>query len=232
VPPGRSGTVELPRGVFIALVAALLLCVAALAFFLGRESRGRVPAAATPEHIPAPHGAAPVAVPPDTTATDVETRAPSDSEPLAGGVPVAPASPAAPAVDARLRDEVARYFREVESIEASSKYWSDPMSLANSLLEQAAGGDASGLERLLAAQKGAAQRLRRVSVPAPCAEHHRLTVSLLDSAAALLQRLLGASANASGAGLGSLVNEGHDLEQRAKQVDTLAADIKKRYGIT
>jgi hypothetical protein len=226
VPPGRPATVELPRALLIALLAALVLCVAALAFFLGRESRAVAPAAAAPQQVlPAPHGAAAVAVPPDAPVADAPVAA----------APVAAApegSPSAPVADTRLRDDVARYFREVESIEASAKYWNDPMSLANSLLEQAASGDASGLERLIAAQQGAAQRLRRVSVPAPCAEHHRLTVSLLDSAAALLQRLQGASTNASGAGLGALVGEGHDIEQRAKQVDTLAAEIKKRYGIT
>src|SRR5262249_46894972 len=152
------------------LVTALVVSIAALAFFLGRESRkgeGAPSAWTTPRAAshPAP------AVPPEASGpassngeplgqvSSAEAESPAPAPETQGSTaPPAPGSP-----EARLRDEVARYFRDVEAIEAGAKYWSDPMALANSLLEQAASGDASGLQRLVSSQQAAAERLRRMN---------------------------------------------------------------------
>ena len=81
-----------------------------------------------------------------------------------------------------VRDDVASYFREVETIQGQARSGGDPEALAQKLLEQAGNGDMSGFDALAAANQKVRDGLRAIPVPGPCREHHRLTLALLDLA--------------------------------------------------
>jgi hypothetical protein len=126
---------------------------------------------------------------------------------------------------------VARYFREVEAIQSRAKSTGDPEDLARTMLEQGVKGDASGFNGLAAANRGVLDSLRGVAVPEPCREHHRLTLGLLEESIALLDRVKGQLQGGDESSLAALPARGRELEQKAKDVDALATDIKRRFGL-
>src|SRR5204862_2310337 len=91
--------------------------------------------------------------------------------------------------DAALRANVTRYFQEVEAIQIQANDWSgDPQATAMALLKQAASGDPSGFDKMLASQQKLRDQLRQVNVPVPCQEHHSLSERAIDDGIRLLSR--------------------------------------------
>jgi hypothetical protein len=126
---------------------------------------------------------------------------------------------------------VAAYFREVEAIQSQGKSSSDPEAFARALLEQGAKGDVSGFDTLESANKKIRDALRAVAVPEPCRDHHRQTLALIEESIAMLERVKGQLQGSDEGSLAALPAEGMALERKAKQVDALAADIKRRFGL-
>lgn len=231
--------VTVPRGALFALVAALVVCVIAVAFLVGRESaRSRGPASAPPATLAA---ASAPSQPPTTALASADTLPPalaaSDVPPPAAagpGIPLAASSPAAPqgpSAQDPLRDAVASYFREVEAIQSQGKAAGDPEAMARALLEQGSKGEMSGLDDLAAANRKVRDNLRAMTVPEPCREHHRLTLAVLDESLAMLERVKGQLGGEDESALAALPEAGRALEQKAKDVDALAAEIKRRFGL-
>lgn len=246
-PAGRPPKIEIPRGMLVAILAALAISVVALAFLLGRESTGgrtagtspTPPAVATPT-VALAQAPTPAATPTPEMADpffESEPNPPSATvSPQAGVAPTAPTpttptAPVAPGPDTAARDAVARYFQEVEAIQSGGKYWSDPEALARTLIEEGAKGDASGFDNLLGAQQRVLEQLAQVAAPAPCQEHHRRSVALLEEAITTLTQTKENIQGGDTEALNALTGLGHDLESKAKDVDTLAAQIKKQHGI-
>lgn len=249
----KPSAVRIPRGIPVAMAGALLMCLTALAYFVGRESAHKEPASSAPLVV-APISPLPV-TPAEATAT-AESPLPTETpEAVAGPIvpgatpvsgawtpplqPTAPAQPAAQeppppaAPDTAVRDEVARYFEQVESIQSQGKYWSDPQALAKALMDQAGKGDSSGFDKLLETNRRVRDELRGLQVPAPCAEHHRLTLALVEDGMSLLSQVRDSAMNPTqdmGA-LNAYATGGRELEARAKEVDALAARIKQQFGI-
>jgi hypothetical protein len=239
----RRDVVEIPRrvliGAGIALVALLVAGLMVVAYRAGRESaRAGLP-------TPAPALSRPEEIAPSTRppASDAPPAAPGETASL-GGVPsMAPplaeraalaAGAASPLPTATLqaadpaREAVALYLSRVEAIEAQARYWSDPQALAQTLVEQATRGEASGFDKLIETNRAALQQLRGLNVPAECREHYATTIPLMEDAISLLERLR----QGLGSDTGSLQDVpalAQDLERRGRQVDTLAADLKRRY---
>ena len=231
-------SVTLPRGVVVALVAALLVCLGVTAFLAGRAS-----APAGPTIVVGPDAAPAQAAPPTTFRTapapvpyippqDMPTTGPAPTlaagpadTARAGVVPSLP--PAAPADAAG----VARYFQEMETAQASAKYWSDPQALAGSLVQGLAKGDRSGIDELLTATRGAHARMAAIDVPSDCAEHHRRSLELVVQGASMLEAIATGVTSGDIDGLGAFPAKARQLEADAKDVDALAARIKQRYGI-
>jgi hypothetical protein len=157
----------------------------------------------------------------------------SAAEPPAAAVGASAA--AAPAVaapaDAVERDSVSRYFRDVESIQQRGKYWNDPQALARSLVDQAAKGDGSGFDELLASNRRVRDDLAGVSVPAPCSEHHRVSVALIEESLGLLAQLKGSTLSHDERALTALATAAKSIEARAREADALAQAIKRRFGL-
>ena len=152
------------------------------------------------------------------------------SPPAGTSSPSVTTAPASAPHDA-LRTDVASYFREVESIQSQAKSPGDPQALAQTLLDQAVKGDLSGFDGLTAANRKVRDALRAVAAPEPCREHHRLTLALLDESIAMLDRVKGQLSGADERSLASMPAEGQELERKAKSVDAMAAEIKRRFGL-
>lgn len=221
-----------------AIVATLAVSLLAVAFLLGREwgragAPSAPPAAGPAVIVPPPPAsvAAPDRVPPiEWTPPPVEAApAPAKDTPVEERRTEAP--PSSASADTRRRDEVSRYFLETESLQSQGKYWSDPQELAKALVEQAGKGDTSGFDRLIEANRRVHAELERMSVPDPCAEHHRLTLALMEEGVTLVTKVRDASVSGNAQGLELFTTAGHDIEARTRQVDDLAAEIKRRFGI-
>jgi hypothetical protein len=228
-------TVEVSRGLLIALAAAAAAGVLAVTFLVGREA-GRRPQAGPATTIPLANA---VEVTPGTpSATNADTSAavvavievPPASSQMAG--PTDTSSPnLALAPPDTLRNDVARYFREVDAIQSQARPGGDPEALARQLLEQAGKGDVSGFDGLAAANQKVRDALSVVAVPEPCREHHRLTLAILDESIAMLGRVRGQFSGADERSLAAMPVEGQELERKAKDVDAMAAEIKRRFGL-
>jgi hypothetical protein len=247
-------SVTLPRGVLVALVAALLLCLGLTAFLAGRASVPAAQGTATAPTTPADDGAAagpgepalqpqasqPAALP-LPPALDLSTRAQAapeegDGSRPAGAPPegtrvgpgVVPSLAPPPPGEAA---KVARYFQEMEAAQAAAQYWTDPQALAGTLVQGLANGDRSGIDQLIGATRGAYERMRGISVPFDCSEHHRRSLALVAEAAALLDGIATGTAGGDLDGVTAFASKARQLEADAKDVDTLAARIKQRYSI-
>jgi hypothetical protein len=242
-PSPRRDVVEIPRRGLIAagigLVALLVAALMVLAYRAGRDSaRAGLPAPAASAAIArqetstVPAGPAASQAPPPATA-EIASATDGPRPPTAPAVSSTGASSPSPAVAEAAdpaREGVARYLSEVEAIEAQARYWNDPQALAQALVEQSARGDASGFDRLIATNRTALERLRNLTVPDSCREHHGATLTLMQDAIGLLERLR----RGIGSDVGSLEDVptlAQELERRGRHVDDAAADLKRRYRI-
>lgn len=229
----RSGTVPVPRAVLVALVAALALAVLLAVFLLGRQSV-RVGPRVEASHADAPADETAAGRTDDSVKlSSPHSESAAELAPTPAPLPPTPPAPSIAAVTAPQpgeREEVARYFQETESIQARAKYWSDPQSLAKTILEQAAGGNSGGFDELVRAQKNARTELERLAVPPACAEHHRRSLAVMGEGVALLERVQGAVSSGDLAGLDGLAGASRDLEREAREIDALGRSIKQRYG--
>ena len=130
-----------------------------------------------------------------------------------------------------LRRDVAEYFRRMDATEGAAKTWSDPNALAQEVLGQAMRGDTGGFDNLVTASARARDGVRAITPPAPCAEHHRLTLALLDEAVVILSKLRDGVAAGDPTAVAAIASSGSALEGRARAVDTLAASLRAQYGV-
>jgi hypothetical protein len=228
---GEATSVAVPRGVLALLVGGLLVCLVALAFLLGQElGRWRqsladrapaVPASAPSTTAPPPVTSAPPSPsPPPAPSVDPWLGASVEREPTEDDVP------------AGQSEAVAHYFAELDALEGELSELEDPGRLASLLLQQAAAGDSSGFDHLLDALRQARERLQAMPAPAPCREHQRRSLELLDVGLGLADRIrLGVQQGDAGALL-ALTAEAQRLETGARELEDLARKIKAQYGLS
>lgn len=236
----RSRRVSLPMPVVAGLVVALVGCLLALAWLLGRESGRRLardpgpPIVASPESVPsapgisAPIGPTPAPMP---SVSAPLARAPAPAPTPAGVAPPTPTpearTPAPPSPEAAA---VARYFDELEAL-SSARYWDDPQTLAMSIVQDLAGGGTGGIDRLRSVQVEVEAAVRRMSVPEPCREHHRRSLELFAAAGRLLQSLSEGAAKGDLSGMMSATAEAERLQAGAEELRALEASLRRRYGL-
>jgi hypothetical protein len=241
-PAPARGTVEIPKGWLALLAGGLIVALLVVAYLVGRESGRRAseaarldPPAAAPE-LAIGHESPPAPLPPGEVYADpVQPVAPAALEenlPDAGRHPLGGIDPAAPpaAADSQAA-AVAAYFTEIEGYERQAKYWSNPQELAMTLMGQGVQGDTRGFEQLLETQRTAQRQIEAMTVPFPCHEHHRRTLEVMHEALALLEQLEGGVASGNLEGLLGLSGEARQLEAETREVDALAAELKRQYGV-
>ena len=232
-PDGRD--VRIRRWQLWLIVTAGAVSVIALAFVTGYEAAhwGAPPVPGEPapaETVAVPHRSV-AQLPAGSGNASAATTVPADASANTSTAPAAlPSSAPALANDA-LRSQVAAYFAETDAILATAKQSGDPNTVARKILEQAVSGDAGGLDQMIAAQRGLAERLASIHVPAPCAEHHRRSLALLAKGAELLQQAGGAIRTGEMGGLAALSTGGQEIESEARALDALASGIRKQYGL-
>lgn len=234
-----AARVGVPVPVVYGGIAAIIGLLFAVGFFAGRASSGGSGAGApgtaagesptvrigdrrseAPADTAAPHaggGLVPVAAPPAAAIV-----------PAASPASVAPGAAIAPPA---LRREVAEYFRRMDATQSAAKTWSDPTALAQEVLAQAMRGDSGGFDTLIAASTGARDGVRTMTVPAPCGEHHRLTLALLSDAVVILTKLREGVTAGDPSAIAGIASSGSALEARARAVDELGASLRSQYGV-
>jgi hypothetical protein len=230
------------RRLGIGLAVALGLALLIIAFLLGRQSQPSPAPVYVTIPSPAPAAAvnpeatgAPAAIPGATAPAALAPEAPA-APPIVALAPTAtplPAASAAPAANNdAVRASVARYFSEVEALQAASKGWSgDPNTAAQQILKEAVEGQSGSFDALVEANRTLVERLRAVQAPEPCAAHLQRTIEAVQQASALLDKMRTALRSQNQTALLALVAEGQGVERQARAVDAMAAEIKQRYGL-
>jgi hypothetical protein len=228
--PERVREARVPRWLLWALVATSVIGVTGLAFLGGYFVAVSRPAAAERGVTPAS---------PSQEAGRSGAAAQEAPAPFRGraGLPSSATPPAvAPAEAGGARDgnaalaaEVAAYFAATDVLMSAAKENGDPETMARKILAQAAAGDTSGLDEMIAKQRDLAARLGAVRAPAPCADHLRRSVELIERSARFLGTARDAIATGRIESLGELQAMGLELQSDARAVDALAQQIRKQY---
>jgi len=228
-----AARVGVPVPVLYGGIAAIIGLLLAAGFFAGRASSGGG-SAGTPATAGGESPAVPIAYGRSETPVAEAARGsfapPSD----VGLVPVPASSPAAAGAampPPALRAEVAAYFLRMDATQSAAKTWSDPTALAQEILAQAMRGDSGGFDKLIAASAAARDGVRNMTVPAPCTEHHRLTLALLGDAVVVLTKLREGVAAGDPGAVAGIASSGSALEERARAVDVLGASLRSQYGV-
>jgi hypothetical protein len=192
-----------PRRVIIVLGGCLGLSLIVIAFLLGRESNRPmvVPVAPPPE----PSVAAPSLPPPEPT-----------------GVAV-------PAIDPAEKAAVARYFRTVGALQNVDV--DNPQAAATAMINSAASGDSSGLQKLVAQAREAERKAQAVTPPPPCAHYHKQLVAVLGDSRAMMQQLERSVGGGNVDGLQALLGRANATKGRSEALAREERQIKSRYGI-
>jgi len=239
-----AARVGVPVSVLYGGIAAIIGLLFAVGFFAGRASSGGsgAGAAATAagdspavriddrrSETPAGAGGSD-ALAPQAGGGPVPVEAPPAGAIVPASTPTA-AAPGAAMAPPALRREVAEYFRRMDATQSAAKTWSDPTALAQEVLTQAMQGDSGGFDKLIAASAAARDGVRTMTVPAPCGEHHRLTLALLGDAVVILTRLRQGVAAADPSAVAAIASSGSALEARARAVEELGASLRSQYGV-
>lgn len=248
-PPQARSTVEIPKiwlaviagGVVVVLLAVVLVVVA---FLVGWQSGRSATQAARVDpgslasglEAPAPAAAAaptPIPWPPLGTSTGADpplaTWPPPESPPDATRLRTDWNDPVASAPDSQAA-AVGAYLAEIETYGQHASSGS-PQELATTLMSQGMQGDTSGFERLLETQRTAQRQIEAMNVPVPCQEHHRRTLAALRQSVLLGEKLERGMVSGDLGGLLSLSAEARQLEAAAGELEELAAQLRRQFGL-
>ena len=230
------------KGLVVALASALGCALIAIAFLLGRISARpadlagsatapKASAATAPNFTPPPADLA--STPRDAIvngtsfpiAPQITLESPRQANPTVSGAgAVMPGSPPSPE-----RPTIAAYFTQIEHIDDLGA--GDPQAFATSMLQSVSSGDFSGFDDLVARSKSQRERLRSLTPPRACLEHHRLALALSGDSVAMLERLKAALAKGDTAALMTMAAEGQALETQANQLKSMGEAIKRQAGL-
>ena len=222
--------VSLPRWVLFSLVGGLAVSSLTAVFLAGRLTAPAPPAAA---HLaPAPAAA-------QSTAESTPSVRPvvSSSEPRA--VPAAATPEAASQTTAALSEpgdcnnpaDVRRYLGEMEAAVSSGKTWDDPTQLAQTIVADALAGRTEGLDGLIASSEAVLRRVDDTRVPSRCPDcttHKEETRDTLRASLSLLEAMSAGIATGDLTVLMGAQAEAARLEARARTVERLDDDLRKR----
>jgi hypothetical protein len=225
----------------MALASALACALLVIAFLLGRVSAPRVeptPAVARAQAAEIPVSAGPTMTPaPATNApftpepVAIPTSEPTSRPALALQVPTdsAPQSPPPVRTPASSeRELVAAYFGQVDRLEDFGA--GDPQAFASSLMDSVSTGDFTKFDELLARSRTQRDRLRAVTPPRSCAEHHKFALALSADSVAMMERLRAALIKGDTAGLLAMATEARTLEAQAGRLKAMGEAIKRQQG--
>ena len=125
--------------------------------------------------------------------------------------------------------QITGYFDQVERI--GEMGGGDPQAFATSLMQSVSSGDFSGFDHLAAQARGQQERLRAITPPPACREHHRLALALASDSVSMLDRLKAAIVKGDSTALLTISTEGKTLEAQANQLKAMGESIKRQAGL-
>ena len=233
---------HIPKWLIAAAGLLFVVLVAAVAFFIGRESSQppaapltvAAPAQEAPSvQDPAPEPKAPPADASGGTTTSSITAL--SSETAKTEAPPSSTSAPAAAVDtspamAEARARVSAYFKQMEALQSGGPI-GDQEAFATTILQGAVSGDFSGMDNLVRAAGDAERRALSVQPPGECAEYHRMALTLLQESRTMMAGLRDGLKRSDADALASISASAQSMKSRA---DTLAAAekaLRARFGL-
>jgi hypothetical protein len=242
---------HIPKWMIATAGFLFMTLVAAVAFFLGRETSQppeapiavsapaqeppsvRDPAAAPVPNAPLPDASGGAMTPP-LTAPANGTAATGSPPSTASAYPSSSSAPAA-AVEtshatAEARARVAAYFTQMEALQSGGPI-GDQEAFAATILQGAVSGDFSAIDDLVRAAGDAERRAVAIQPPGECAEYHRMAVTLLQESRTMIAALRdGLKRN----DIDALTSVGASAQSMKSRADTLAAAekaLRARFGL-
>lgn len=223
--------IELPTWLVALVLLLLLTAVGVAGWAIGRSTAPSMPLASLAPEEPAETGFVPKRadrgddwkrlLPEDAPAEPIqETRA----EPRRAETAPEPAD--------GVRGDVATYFSDLDAITVDHpSHTGDPQGHAQALVTAAMSGDTTGLDELITANNAMVKDIGGLSPPAPCREHHRRTLAVVNDSTRILQDLKSAMTTSDLGGLMAMQAKAGALEAELKAVDALGQSIRAEYQL-
>lgn len=221
-------SVQISKGLLWALGSALGVALLALAFLLGRQSAAPEKALNVALSSAAPQAEATHPTPLPSQAPAPNLRAPATH--------VSPIFEPEKATQGQWgspdqhRSAVAAYFRALDQIQPE-QFSGDAQSMAQEMAAAMAKGDTSGLDKLLKQAQATKGRLTSISVPPPCAHHHRESLNSLEDGLSLLQSIKQALGNSDPGALMSMATQATAMKKRAEALQGEEQRLREFYGV-
>jgi hypothetical protein len=129
------------------------------------------------------------------------------------------------------KEQVTQYFTRFDQIGAMSKSFDDPNAYAQEMLKQVTSGDTSGIDRLISNYQNFHDQIGQLSPPAVCKEHQRITMAVVQQSIGNLNDLKSAIARGDMGALTRITGDMKSVEEKSRQADKIAAQIKTQYGL-
>jgi hypothetical protein len=227
----------------IGLAGALACALLVIAFLLGRVSAPRPePAPMAPPAQRAEEPAIATTTPAQTASAPLSALEPVTAptpEPKSSGPETAfsvppPAEPAPQSSPARApasseRELTAAYFNQVDRLEDFGA--GDPQAFAASLMDSVSTGDFTKFDELLARSRTQRDRLKTVTPPRSCAEHHKKALALSGDSVTMMERLRAALIKGDTTALLTMATEARTLEAEANRLKAMGEAIKRQQGV-
>lgn len=231
---------HIPKWLIATAGFLLMTLIAAVAFFLGRETSQRTEAPIAVSAPAAPQPNAPVteatggALTSPPTASTIATP-PTEPPPLTASLTPSTVGAPAPTVgtsqatsDARAR--VSAYFTQMEAFESGGPI-GDQQAFATTIMQGAASGDFSGIDDLVRSAGEAERRAAAIQPPGECAEYHRMAVTLLQESRTMITALRDGLKRNDTDALTSVGASAQSMKSRADNLAAAEKALRARFGL-
>jgi len=229
--------VHIPKWLIATAGFVFVVLIAAIAFFIGRETSrplAAIAASAVPHELSAPGDSASEA--PKLPLAEASGAMTSTITALAGGTATTPsASASGPAAvnspsTAEARTRVAAYFTQMEAIRSGGTI-GDQQEFATTVVNAAVSGDFSGIDDLVRAASDAERRAVALQPPGECAEYHRLAVTLLQESRSMITALREGLKRNDADALTSVSASAQSLKSRTENLAEAEKSLRARFGL-
>ena len=225
---------HIPKWLIATAGLLFVMLIAAVAFFLGRETsqppEAPIAVSALAQEPPSVRDPAPAAPGPNASGSAAAEAPPSMASATQSSTSVPATAVDTSQATAEARARVSAYFRQMEALESGGPI-GDQEAFATTILQGATSGDFSGVDDLVRAAGDAERRAVAIQPPGECAEYHRMAVALLQESRTMITALRdGLKRNDTD----TLTSVGASAQSMKSRADSLAAAekaLRARFGL-
>jgi hypothetical protein len=225
---------HIPKWLIATAGLLFVVLIAAVAFFLGRETsqppEAPIAVSALAQEPPSVRDPAPAAPGPNASGSAAAEAPPSMASATQSSTSVPATAVDTSQATAEARARVSVYFRQMEALESGGPI-GDQEAFATTILQGATSGDFSGVDDLVRAAGDAERRAVAIQPPGECAEYHRMAVALLQESRTMITALRdGLKRNDTD----TLTSVGASAQSMKSRADSLAAAekaLRARFGL-